>query len=444
MDTGAHLFIRGNEGPFGDCTRRLGMGDAIRFLYCDPVTHLRGFNLDLALPAGRIARIFFLLRFILQAEIPLAEYPAIIRMIRDMIRMTPPEIEALDRVSIEEFMRRYTTNIQVITVLGYLMGLYFILPIWEASAGESVWNFQKLAARGLTVCYPRGGTVTIPKTFLEGARNFSAEVRMNAPVRRITIAGGRATGVVLKNGEAITARAVISTSSANDTVLKLAGEKHFPAPYLETIRALTPSMTAFQAKIGVKKKLIRAGSLVGLYPPRQEGKVSEALMRRLYQDALQGKSGDYIPVYMPVPSNFDPELAPEGCQLITAVAAAPHLGIPLEDPPSVWMDKMMTAFYRLVPGLEDNMMFCDRWTVRALAAWIGKSSGAAISTAQSVTQTGGNRLPHETPVRGLYLAGDCAGPARGVGTELACQSGMDGADLVTRDLGGIRSGFERT
>jgi prolycopene isomerase len=227
-------------------------------------------------------------------------------------------------------------------------------------------------------------------------------------------------------------------------VLKLAGEEHFPAPYLQTIRSLTPSMTAFQAKIGVRKKLIRAGSLVGLYPPRHDGKGSEALMRRLYQEALQGKAGDYIPVYMPVPSNFDPELAPEGCQLITAVAAAPHLGIPLKDPPSVWMDKMMTALCRLVPGLEENMIFCDRWSVRALATWIGKSSGAAISTAQSVTQTGGNRLPHETPVPGLYLAGDCAGPARGVGTELACQSGMDCADRVTGDLAGAMSGSART
>ena len=34
----------------------------------------------------------------------------------------------------------------------------------------------------------------------------------------------------------------------------------------------------------------------------------------------------------------------------------------------------------------------------------------------------------------LYLAGDCAGPARGVGTELVCQSGIDCADLIARDF----------
>ncbi len=430
VDTGTHLFIRGNDGPFGDCTRRLGMGEAINFLQADPVTHLRGFNLDIALPAGWAAKLIFLLRFVYQADIPAREYPALIRMFRDMLRMKPDAIESLDTTSIEDFMKRYTTNIQVLTVVGFLMGLYFVLPIWEASAGESIWNFQKMAARGFTVCYPKGGAVAIPRTFLDGARKFSAVIRMNAPVRRIIIENGQVLGVTLKNNEIITARAVISTSSAKDTILKLAGEEHFPAPFIRTIRSLTSSMTAFQAKIGVRKKLIRAGSLVGVYPSREKREVTEALMRQLHSEAMRGLSGDYVPVYIPVPTNFDPDLAPKGCQLITAVAGSPNLEVPLKDPADVWMEKMMTALNRMIPGLEENTIFCDKWSVRALAVWIGKSNGAAVSTAQSTTQTGSRRLPHETPVHGLYLAGDCAGPARGVGTELACQSGMDCADLV--------------
>ena len=438
VDTGTHLFIRGNDGPFGECTRRLGLGETINFIKADPVTHLRGFNLDIALSAGWAAKLIFLLRFVYQADIPIREYPALLRMFHDILRMRPQDIDALDTISIEDFMKRYTTNIQVLTVFGFLMGLYFVLPIWEASAGESIWNFQKMAARGLTVCYPKGGAVTIPRTFLKGAEKYAAVIRMNAPVKQIVIANGRVTGIVLKNGEAISARAIISTSAAKDTVLDLAGQEHFPRDYVRGIQSLTASMTAFQAKIGVSRKLIKAGSLVGVYPSRLEGEITEALMRELYCEAMQGKSGDYVPVYIPVPTNFDPDLAPDGCQLITAVAGSPNLEIPLADHANIWMDKMMTALFKLIPGLEENMIFCDRWSVRALACWIGKSSGAAISTAQNTSQSGRKRLPHETPVAGLYLAGDCAGPARGVGTELACQSGMDCADRVAGSLYGIR------
>lgn len=44
------------------------------------------------------------------------------------------------------------------------------------------------------------------------------------------------------------------------------------------------------------------------------------------------------------------------------------------------------------------------------------------------------RLPHETPITGLFMAGDYAGPARGVGAGLACQSGLYCADLVANHL----------
>lgn len=434
VDAGTHLFIRGNRGPFGECTRRLGMGEPIRFKQVSPMTYLLGFNLDIAVPAGWLAKIPFLIHFFYQADIPMREYPSLLRMFFDMLLMKPRQIEALDKVSIEDFMKRYTNNIQVITVIGFLMGLYFVLPIWEASAGESIWCFQKMAVSGLTVRYPLGGAVAVPKAFLAGAEKHGASVRLGASVRKIIAADNHVRGVVLKDGEIIGCRAVISSSSIKDTILNLTGERYFSSDYIQTVKSVTPSMTAFQAKIGVKKKLISAGSLVGVYPAKNNREITEAFMRKLYQEAMQGRTGDYVPVYIPVPSNYDPDLAPAGCQLITAVAGAPNLEINFQDSPRLWMDKMMTALKGLIPGLAENMVFCDRWSVRALATWIGKSNGAAVSTAQTITQSGAARPPHTTPLSGLYMAGDCAGPARGVGTELACQSGMDCADRVAADL----------
>jgi len=436
VDAGTHLFIRGNRGPFGDCTRRLSLGEPIQFVQVNPMTHLRGFNLDIAVPSGWLPKLPFLIHFLWQADIPVREYPPLLRMFTDMLLMKPRQIEALDSVSIEAFMKRYTRNIQVLTVIGFLMGLYFVLPIWEASAGESIWNFQKMAASGLTVRYPRGGAVTIPATFLRGAEKHGAVVRLRAPVEKILVAGRPAAvrGVMLRSGETITSRVVISTSAVTDTILTLAGRHYFPADYLRAVEALVPSMTAFQAKIGLRRPLVRAGSLVGVYPTRREGEITEALMRELYAEAMAGRVGEYVPLYIPVPSNYDPGLAPPGCQLITAVAGAPHLGVPLQDSPRLWRERMMTALEAVIPGLRENTIFCDQWTVRALAAWIGKKSGAAISTAQTTNQSGAGRPGHATPVAGLYLAGDCAGTARGVGTELACQSGMDCADLVADHL----------
>ncbi|MGK5094951.1 hypothetical protein WDW89_23440 [Deltaproteobacteria bacterium TL4] len=129
------------------------------------------------------------------------------------------------------------------------------------------------------------------------------------------------------------------------------------------------------------------------------------------------------------------DLAPKGCQIITAVAVAPTLDIQLQDQSSVWINGMMNALYQLIPGLKDNIIFCDTWSVDKIAAWIGKSDGSAITTSQTPYQVGVNRHGHHTPVKGLYIAGDGGGHARGVGTELACQSGMDCGDLVAREIG---------
>ncbi len=96
----------------------------------------------------------------------------------------------------------------------------------------------------------------------------------------------------------------------------------------------------------------------------------------------------------------------------------------------------MDALHQMVPDLSQHIIFYDTWSVKKIADWIGKKRGAAVSTGQAVGQVEQNRHGHETPIQGLYMAGDCAGPARGVGTELACQSGMDCADLVARDLKG--------
>ncbi len=95
---------------------------------------------------------------------------------------------------------------------------------------------------------------------------------------------------------------------------------------------------------------------------------------------------------------------------------------------------MMKALRDIIPNLDENLIFCDTWSVKNFAEWTGKSDGSVVSTGQVVGQTGKNRIDHKTPIKGLYLAGDCAGPARGIGTELACQSGIDCADLVVGDL----------
>jgi len=148
----------------------------------------------------------------------------------------------------------------------------------------------------------------------------------------------------------------------------------------------------------------------------------------------RGEVPPVVPFYCPVPSNFDPELAPPGHQLLTVCAVAPTSDIPLRDDASAWERAMMDTIRRVIPGLDEHTVFVDSFSVAFIEKWIGKEFGPAVSTAQTPDQVGPRRPPVWTPLRGLYLAG-CNAGARGVGTELAAASAMECVDRILVDLG---------
>ena len=433
VDTGAHMFIRGNNGPFGNLTKRLGMGTPIDFITTPNTLEIRGINMNLTVPRNTILRAMTLPMLAYQAKIKPFQSPSIINMFRKIYFMPESEIEKLDDVSIDEFMMRYTNNEEARSMLAGILGLMLILPPGEASAGESIWNLQKLM-KGMSVGYPKGGSSIISKTFLEGAEKYGARVYMQSDVKKIEVKDGRVECVIMDNGEKVKTRAVISTTSVEDTILRLVGGEYFPVSYIDGVKAIVPSFTAVQAKLALKKEIIRAGCLLGGIPITSSRNIIGEFTRKVFSNAAAGIQGDYIPIYAPVPTSFDQNLAPPGCQLITAVALAPPLDVELKDGHQSWIDGMMRTLNEMMPELEENLIFCDTWSVKSLSAWTGKSNGSAISTGQAVNQVSLKRPSHKTTVKGLYLAGDCAGNARGVGTELACQSGMDCADLVAHDF----------
>ncbi len=432
IDMGTHMFIRGNKGPFGTCTKRLGMGTPLEFIRTRDIAWVRGFNVDARLPSSFLRMPYFLAKVFVQSGLSVTSIPSLTRMFADIFRMTPVEIEEWDGRSLEDFLSLYSNDPFVHSLMGYLISLYFILPAWKASAGEAIWNFQHFV-RDNNLSYPKGGAVAIPRTFLDGAEEYGARLMTETAVKKIIIEEGRVAGVIVKGNHKYYAPVVISTSSLQDTILKLAGRKYFSKLYIKRIESIKGSYIAVQAKIGLKKKVTDAGCVCGTYPRKRSLKgISVEAMKEIFNLLESGKAPGFTPIYCPIPSNFDPDLVPPGMQILTACAVAPTTDVELQDPPSVWIDKMLEALYDMVPNARENVLFEDTFSVEAIADWIGKTSGAAVTTGQTHEQAGINRPGHRTPVSGLYICGDGAG-GQGVGTELACQSGMDCADLIYSD-----------
>ena len=68
---------------------------------------------------------------------------------------------------------------------------------------------------------PKGGTGGVSYAIARSAQALGAEIRTEAPVARIMVRNGRATGVVLESGEEIEASSVLSSADAKVTFLDL-------------------------------------------------------------------------------------------------------------------------------------------------------------------------------------------------------------------------------
>lgn len=443
VDYGTHMFSRGSRGPLGRALRQVG--SYVEFRQTENLSELRGPGVSLVVPSAAWKLPKFCLDAVRQLRIPLRELPRISKLFADIVMMSPQQIESWDARSIDEFIGGYTDDPRLFGLLGFLLGLYFILPPWDCSAGESIYCLQHML-RDNALSYPVGGAAAIPRAFVGALERYGGESWQRAKVTSIEPRGD-GWRVGLRDGRELFADTVISTSSLPDLV-DLVGEGKLPEPYGARAATVKKSYIAVQCKIALPTKRETTGCLVGAYTPDPSFNpwtISLDDYRTQFEHLDGGRVPPVVPIYCPIPTNFDPSLGPPGTQLLTACAVAPTTDIarPEDDARDGrndrrFKDALLSAMETLVPGCLRDALFVDVMSTEGIASWIGKKHGPAVSTGQTPGQSGRRRPSVRTGLRGLYVAGDAAG-GRGVGTELACDSAMECAEAVLADRRNARN-----
>ena len=403
IDVGIHSFGRTSKGPLGRILSMIGMRDSVDWVLAQrpgPKWYHKGEFWSFPRELGNF--------------IPASDYSSLMKLFRDVLRIK--DTQELDKISVKSWLSKYTDNPLIHSFLSIFSSIYLVVPYYLASAGEFIRCLSSLS-KDLSLGYPKGGCIAIPKAYVQGITNYGGTVRTKLSAKKIIVKDEKVTGVELSDGNFVSSKLVVSNAGIRETVKNLVGSEFFDKQYLEKIDSLKYSMSAITFKLALKKPItnLKIVSLFNLEDHEQK-----------FRSILQGNVPEDVDLFIPIPSNYDPTLAPEGKQLIMAgTAVSPEN---FEKNKEKWVKNSMKSLEMVFPDLSENLLWVDITTPKDIEIMAGKE-GTVVGISQSVDQVGVNRPSSVLPIEGLYLVGGDAG-GWGIGTELAAQSAIDCAKII--------------
>ncbi len=271
---------------------------------------------------------------------------------------------------------------------------------------------------------PRGGTGAISEAIAGAARAAGVEIRTASPVARISVRGGRATGVVLEDGEEIRARAIASSLDPRQTFTKMVGHEHLPPDFAEDIERY--KFRGSSGKVNLALDALPDFTCLPGAGPHLRGAVSISpsvdYMERAYDEAKYGRFSRRPYIDVVIPSLTDPSVAPPGKHVMSCfVQYAPYRlkeGT-WDDQREAFADAVVDTLAEYAPNLRDIVLYRQVLTPLDIERTIGLSEGNIFQGELTLEQLFFLRpapgwARYRTPIDGLYVCGSAAHPGGGI------------------------------
>jgi phytoene dehydrogenase-like protein len=314
------------------------------------------------------------------------------------------------------------------------------------SAGTSLGLLWQAALDGNATgaaSFPRGGMGGLTQALAKAAEANGVQLRIAAEVERIQVNNGNASSVVLKSGEEIEARAIVSNADPRSTFLKLVDPRDLDPNFL--------SKSGNYRSLGSAAKVNLALSALPKFPALNgKGDAPSKLSGLIHLgpdiDYLErafdaAKYGDYSPApYMEItiPSLSDSSLAPSGAHVISVhVQFAPYK-LKHGDWNSrreEFGDHVVSQLANYAPDLKQRIVGRQVITPLDLEQTYGLSGGHIFHGEQTLDQFFTFRpligwAQYRTPIRRLYLCGAGTHPGGGI----TGQPGANAAREIIKDF----------
>jgi len=255
--------------------------------------------------------------------------------------------------------------------------------------------------------YPVGGSGAIVAALVRGLQRWGGELRLNAHVKQILVAGGKAVGIRLRNGEVIKAPVVISNATLWDTYTKLLPEKDLPQAFRQSSLA-TPAVDSFMhLHLGI----------------RSEGLEQLTGHHVVVQDPNKDLTEPGNTCMISIPSVWDPNLAPEGHHVVHVYSLEPYLDWRRDEEypekKKLRSQPLLSALEQVIPDIRERIVLKLIGTPLTHAHYLRRYQG----TYGPAIAAGKGLFPGiHTPIKGLYRVGDSTMP--GIGVPAVAASGI--------------------
>lgn len=305
--------------------------------------------------------------------------------------------------------------------------------------------------------YPEGGGQVLAARLVEAIRAHGGEIWTRAPVSRVRVENGRATGVELaKTGERIDARFVVSNADLKRTVEQLVGPAHFRPQTVEKVRGYRMSFGLFTLYLG-----LGPGFDLSKSPNTNYWIWGSTDIEALYAELEAGRMPDVPLAYVASATLKDPtnpHLAPPGhanLQIMTLVPReyamwnteqGPADGARYHRDPvyrarkEAIADRLIDTAETVLPGIRANLEWRETATPLTQERFTRSTGGTSYGIEFATDQMGPMRIGPTTDVANLYLCGASTPSGHGIGSVLRSGVIAASAILETDLLAAVRGG----
>jgi phytoene dehydrogenase-like protein len=277
--------------------------------------------------------------------------------------------------------------------------------------------------------FARGGTGAISNAIAAAAREAGAEIRTEAPVARITVTGGQASGVVLANGDELAAGLVLSSVDPNLTFLKFIDSKELPGEFLDEVRRY--KFRGSSGKVNLALDGLPNFTCMPGEGPHLRGAISISpgvdYMERAYDQAKYGEFSRRPYMDMVIPTLTDTSIAPPGKHILSCFVQYAPYHLRGAGPQSGDWDQQRDAFGDTVidtiaeyaPNIRDIILHRQVLTPLDLERDFGLTEGNIFQGELTLEQLFFSRpvpgwAQYTTPIRNLWMCGSATHPGGGI------------------------------